>query len=163
MTWAKFGDQYADECADAGLSAEAFRLHTEAILWLYRLEHDDCRILKHLVRRFAGGDVPEAAAKELAEVGFWRDNGASWVIVHHAQVIRQSLDAQRAKRDRDRGHQRAKRRRDRKVSVTDSVAESVETQTTNQTTSTKGGTILADYDARVGVLAEQWARDHDAF
>ncbi len=111
MTWAKYGSEYSDEIANAGLSDAAYRTHTEAIGWLYRIEDLKLRIPKHLLRRFAGSDDYETAVKELAEVAFWRDRGDTWEIVHHADVIRQSIQAQRQKRDRDKRAQQARRNR----------------------------------------------------
>ena len=111
MTWTKLGSEYSDEIAAAGLSDSAYRTHTEAIGWCYHLEDTKLRIPKHLVRRFAGSDCYETAAKELAEAGYWRDLGDAWEIRHHADVIRQSIQAQRQKRDRDKRAQQARRNR----------------------------------------------------
>ena len=111
MTWSKYGSEYSDEIANACLSDAAYRTHTEAIGWVYRIEDLKLRIPKHLVRRFAGSDDYELAVKELAEAGFWRDRGDTWEIVHHADVIRQSIQAQRQKRDRDKRAQQARRKR----------------------------------------------------
>jgi hypothetical protein len=38
VTWVKLGDEFFDDCADAGLSDAAVRTHAEAIGFLYRLE-----------------------------------------------------------------------------------------------------------------------------
>ena len=111
MTWTKLGDEYSDEIANAGLSDAAYRTHTEAAGWLYRIEDIKLRIPKHLVRRFAGSLDYETAIKELADARFWRDRGDTWEIIHHADVIRQSIQAQRQKRDRDKRAQQARRNR----------------------------------------------------
>jgi hypothetical protein len=111
MTWSKYGAEYSDELANAGVSDAAFRTHTEAIGWLYRVEDLKLRIPKHLVRRFAGSDEYDHAAKELTDLGLWRDRGDAWELVHHADVVRQSIQAQRQKRDRDKRAQQAKRDR----------------------------------------------------
>jgi len=111
MTWSKYGSEYSDELANAGVSDGAYRTHTEAIGWLYRIEDVKLRIPKHLLRRFAGSPDYEIAVKELAERGFWRDRGDTWEIVHHADVIRQSIQAQRQKRDRDKRAQQTRRKR----------------------------------------------------
>lgn len=139
MTWTKLGSEYSDELAAAGLSDSAYRTHTEAIGWCYHLEDTRLRIPKHLVRRFAGSDCYEAAAKELADAGYWRDLGDAWEIRHHADVIRQSILAQRQKRDRDKRAQAARRKRvsaapDVSGDVSaDPAAESSATQTVRQT------------------------------
>jgi hypothetical protein len=56
VTWVKLGDEFFDQCADAGLSDAAVRTHAEAVAWLYRLDRDDVTelsISKGLVLRFA--------------------------------------------------------------------------------------------------------------
>ncbi len=112
MTWTKKGCEFGDECARAGLSDAAYRVHDEAIGWLYTVEATDCRIPKHLVRRFAGSPDWEQAIKELVEVHrFWRDRGDCWEVVHHGDVIRQSIGAQRALKARNKVAQAAWRQR----------------------------------------------------
>ena len=111
MTWAKFGCEFDDEAAHAGLGDAAYRTHSEAIKYLYGIESLDLRIPKHLVRRFAGSADYELGIKDLVAVDFWRDRGDAWEVVHHADVIRQSIHAQRMKRDRDKRTQRAHRER----------------------------------------------------
>ena len=101
MTWSKFGDEFNSECALQGLSDAAYRTHSEAIGWLYEVSDTSCQIPKRLFRRFAASDNAEAAAVELVTAGFWQDTGAVWVLIHHADVVRQSLTAQRDKRERD--------------------------------------------------------------
>jgi hypothetical protein len=114
VTYANKGTEFPDDCARAGLSDAAYRTHDEAIVWLYRVEETSLRIPKHLVRRFAGSDDFETAIKELVEIGFWRDRGDAWQVVHHSDVIRQRLAAQMAKRARDRRAQRNHRKRNKK-------------------------------------------------
>ena len=111
MTWAKYGHEFWDECAMAGLSDAATRTHAEAIGWLYRLEDTSCRIPKHLVRRFAGSPDYERAAADLVAAGFWADLGEAWEVRHHREVIRQSIAAQRRKRDQDAARQRRHRQK----------------------------------------------------
>ncbi len=67
MSWAKLSDDYSDDCWT--LSDEAFRLHTEALVWNGR-KLLDCRVPKDDLRRFA--KHPEAAA-ELLAVGWWTE------------------------------------------------------------------------------------------
>jgi hypothetical protein len=125
MTWTKLGDEYSDEIATAGLSDAAYRTHTEAIGWLYRLEDTTLRIPKHLIRRFAGSEDHQEAVKELADLGFWRDRGDAWEVVHHADVIRQSIQAQRQKRERDKRAQQARRDRTAAAARARSVSDGV--------------------------------------
>lgn len=111
MTWQKLGTEFWDDCAQAGLSDAAVRTHAEAIGWLYRVESTDMRIGKHLVGRFAGSPCWESAVKELVAAEFWRDGISAYVLVHHADVIRQSIAAQKKKRERDKRAQQAWRER----------------------------------------------------
>lgn len=114
MTWTKFGAEYFDQCADAGLSDAAFRTHSEAIGWLYRINRDDVKDLSipdRAIRKFATSDDYEPAVAQLVRVGFWRDEGSHYVLVHHADVVRSSLVAQRAKLERDRKAQQNRRAR----------------------------------------------------
>jgi hypothetical protein len=112
VTWTKLGDEYSDELAQADISDAAYRTHTEAIGWLYRVERPDLQIPKRLVRRFAGSPEYETAIKELITRGLWADRDDHYEVLHHATVIRQSIAAQQAKRESDRQRQarhRAKR------------------------------------------------------
>lgn len=109
MTWVKTGTEFSDDIASAGLSDAAYRTHHEALTWLYRIERDDMRVPKHLVRRFAGSDQHEIAVKDLVAAGFWTDDGDAWVVEHHASVLRQSMAAQHKHRERERERQARKR------------------------------------------------------
>jgi len=133
VTWTKLGAEFNAECALHGLSDAAYRTHSEAIGWLYEVEDTSCKIPKRLFRRFAGSEDAEAAVGELTGIGFWKDAGAVWVVVHHAGVVRQSIVAQQDKRSRDA---KAQRRHRRKVSAdvsADVAAESVSAQSVRQT------------------------------
>jgi len=110
VTWTKFGDEFFDEMALAELSDSAVRTHAEGIGWVYRVEATDLRIPMTMLRRFAGSPDYEAAVKELVASGHWGEDGGSYVIHHHAEVIRQSLAAQQAKREHDRQRQRRNRK-----------------------------------------------------
>jgi hypothetical protein len=109
MTWAKYGVEFFDQCADFGLTDAAVRTHTEALHYLYRLEDMEMRIAKHLLRRFAGSPDWEQAAKDLVACGFWRDEGDAYVVEHHGDVFRQSLFVQLKHRGDERERQRRKR------------------------------------------------------
>src|SRR5829696_2915207 len=118
MMWTKFGTEFSDECAYAGLSDAAFRTHSEALMFLYRIESRDLRIRKHVIKRFAGSGEWPAAVQELVSKRFWREDGGEYVVDHHAVVFRGSVGAQNAKRVRDREAQktlRAKGKSDRKA------------------------------------------------
>ncbi len=112
MTWQKLGIEFWDEVAVAGLSDAAARTHAEAIGWLYRLEKTpDLFVQRTMLRRFAGTDDPEAAVAELVAARFWRSVPNGWVLVHHGEVIRQSIAAQLAHREKEKLRQRNKRQR----------------------------------------------------
>jgi hypothetical protein len=83
MTWTKLSDDFADDCWS--LSAEAFRLHTEGLVWSNR-KLLDCRIPESDVRRFARH--PQAI-DELLAVGWWVADGDHYVIRHHARYQRE--------------------------------------------------------------------------
>jgi hypothetical protein len=120
MTWSKFSDRFSAECQAAGLSDAAFRLHVEAIQWLYHAEQADLLVPKSVVRRFP--DDPHRnqhrVTRRLVAAGFWKDYGDCWLIVHQAEVIRESLRALEAKRRRDRLAQAARRLRQEDAEMT---------------------------------------------
>jgi hypothetical protein len=89
-----------------------------------------------MLRRIAGSIDWETAVKDLVAAGYWADDGHSWVIRHHGQVVIGSLAAQAAKRDRDRKAQQKHRDRQRAVSA-DASAYQTDSQTDSQS-GTKG-------------------------
>lgn len=111
MTWTKTGGEFASDAANINLSDAAYRTHHEVIEWIYRVERMDCRVPARLVRRIAGSDQHEAAIQELLDVGFWRRDGEDYEVVHHGDVIRQSIAAQVKKRDTEKIRQRRYRQR----------------------------------------------------
>lgn len=133
MTWAKFGDEYCGQLARADVSDAAFRTHTEGIAWLYRVEATDLRIPKRLLRHIAVSEQYETAVKELEAVRFWKDRGDAWEVVHQADVIRQSIAAQRAKKLRDRSAQRASRSRKAAPEVSGGVSADISTDVSGDT------------------------------
>ncbi len=135
MTWTKLGDEFSDECANTGLSDAAYRTHVEAIAWLYRVERMDLHIPKHLLRRFVGSEQWESGVRDLVALDWWRNRDGHYQLVHHEDVVRQSIAAQQAKRTRDKKAQADKRRReDRKAQeVSDDVSADVIPDTDRQT------------------------------
>lgn len=111
MTWTKTGAEFASDAANVDLTDAAFRTHFEAIEWLYRVERMDCHVPGKLVRRIAGSEDHEAAVQQLLDVGFWRRCGDDFEVIHHGDVIRQSLAWQLKKREQDKARQRKRRRR----------------------------------------------------
>lgn len=111
MTWRKTGSEFDDECALADLSNGAYRTHMEAIGYVYTVELMSCRFPKRSLPRFAASPTLSDDMAELVASGFWKDAGADYEVVHHADVIRQSLAAQSGKRVRDKKAQRTHRAR----------------------------------------------------
>jgi hypothetical protein len=112
MTWAKFRPEMATEAMRDQLSHEEFRLHVEGVLWLYSTEDDRLHIPRHMLRKISTVEDPENAATGLAKHSWWMPCGEDgWIIIHDAEVIRQSLARQWKHREDERNRQRAKRRK----------------------------------------------------
>lgn len=113
MTWSKFGTEFFDQMVDAdfhpSLDDAAQLTHTQAIHYLYSVEGNTLVFKKSTLRRFATSQQAPAAADELVRCGLWEDLGNSYRVVHHADVVRQSLAAQSTKRDKDKAYQRKRR------------------------------------------------------
>jgi hypothetical protein len=110
MAWADYGTEFSGECVAAALSDAAYRTHREAIDWLYLAEQPSCRIPKNIVLHLPGNSRRRAVA-ELLAAGFWKDHGDCFEVVHHAEVIRDSLIRQAGARERNRRSQAALRAR----------------------------------------------------
>jgi hypothetical protein len=153
MTWTKLGSEYSNNLFNDGLSDAAYRTHSEAIQWVYDNELTDCRFAKNCLQRFAGSERRGDAAEELIRAEYWRDDGSHYVLLHHAEVIRQSLAAQQAKRDGDRARQQ--RHRTKKTTITPGVTRDItdddaETQTDKQPTSRDEGVEVSATCIRCG-------------
>ncbi|GAB2828384.1 hypothetical protein GCM10027022_19390 [Alpinimonas psychrophila] len=81
MTWTKLSDDFTDDTWT--LSDAAYRSHSEGLVWSNR-KLLDLRIPKDDVRRFKN---PEAIGELLAG-GWWIDQGAYYLIQHHAAYQR---------------------------------------------------------------------------
>lgn len=82
MTWTKISDDFTDDTWS--LSDQAYRLHTEGLIWSNR-KLLDLKLPKDDVRRFA--KHPDAV-HELVEGGWWEDIGDSYIVRHHARYQR---------------------------------------------------------------------------
>lgn len=111
MTWTKLGTEFNRQCGSAGLSSDAYRTHCEAIAWVYADERTSLRIGSDELRMLAWCPGYQQAADELVAARFWKATPDGWQIVHHGDVIRQSLAAQRAQRTRNARAQQAYRKR----------------------------------------------------
>jgi hypothetical protein len=81
MTWTKLSDDFTDDTWT--LSDAAYRLHSDGLVWSNR-KLLDLRIPKDDLRRFKN---PEAIGELLAG-GWWIDQGAYYLIQHHAAYQR---------------------------------------------------------------------------
>ena len=77
MTWTKLGDEYNEDCFR--LSTEAFRLHTEALVYSTG-KNLDGRLEKARMLRWA---YNIDAATELVDCGFWTDERDHYQIRAH--------------------------------------------------------------------------------
>lgn len=108
MTWAKFADDFPDQCGRAGLSDNAFRVHVEGIIWAMRRENGGRFSTRDLVRSSDAAD-PEAGAAELVAVGFWEGVPEGWQVIHHMEH-QPEPEVIRARRGKDADRQRKHRR-----------------------------------------------------
>jgi hypothetical protein len=98
MTWVKLAETFADDCETVGLSADAFRLHVEALCWTMR-QVSGGRLTGRDVRRLSTADGTACAVAELLAVGFWQPIGDGYLIRHHMEhqpepdLIRKRRDA----------------------------------------------------------------------
>ena len=77
MTWTKLGDEYTEDCFR--LSTDAFRLHTEGLVYSTG-KNLDGRLDKARMLRWA---YNIEAATELVDCGFWTDEGDHYLIRAH--------------------------------------------------------------------------------
>lgn len=133
MTWTKLGTEFFKECIHHGLSDAMTRTHAEAIGYLYDVEESSCRIPKRSVRLFAGSEDYTDAITGLVSLDWWKDNGTHWEVLHHADVVRQSIAAQQAKQSRDKRSQKAWRQRQKGADGEPPVSDDVSAYTDRQT------------------------------
>ena len=109
MTWTKLGDEFADECARAGLSDAAFRTHVEGLSWAMRRETGG-NLDKIDVRKAIETPHAAAAIAELLAVGFWEQTEHGYIVRHHMEhqpepdllAKRREMTADRVRRHRRR-------------------------------------------------------------
>lgn len=131
MTWTKTGTEFADQCANDDLSDAAYRTHHETISWVYKVEQTSLRVPKRLVRNITFSENYAAACRELVDVGYWKDHGTEYEIVHHADIVRGSIGAQRTQREGARIRQQ--RARKKKLKVTENVTRDITSDPVSQT------------------------------
>lgn len=142
MTWAKYGTEFFDQLTEYRLPDaldDACQLtHTQAIHYLYSTEGMDLTFGKKSLRRFASSSQAEAAAAELVRRGVWKDLGDAYEVVHHGDVVRQSLGYQLHEREQAKHRKRKQRAKADAPTVTPTVTRDVtgdvlRTQTDSQT------------------------------
>lgn len=142
MTWAKYGTEFFDQMVDTDFRPDlddAVQLtHTQALHYLYSVESLEMVFKKSTLRRFATSTKAEDAAHELVKHGLWVDQGATFRVVHHEDVFRQSLAYQLKERNRSKASMRKRRENDKESLVTQEVTQDVtrnvmRTQTDSQT------------------------------
>lgn len=111
MTWRKTGEEFDNECAHVDMSNDAYRTHMEGIGYLYSVGAMNCHIPKRRLPKILNSPTFTDDVRELVNHGFWVDRGDAYEVVHHGDVIRQSLHAQGKKRVRDKKAQQAFRER----------------------------------------------------
>lgn len=129
MTWNRTRPEVIGQMAADGLTQDAAMAHLCAVHWLHGHERDDGVIPRRLLpAALLFADDHALVAKELADAGYWRQHtDGSIEIVDHRDVLRQSLGATRAKRDKDRRGQQRQRDRKRDPSSDDAPDESTAT------------------------------------
>ncbi|MGX6397562.1 hypothetical protein [Rothia kristinae] len=113
MTWAKYGAEFYAQMLDADFRSDlddACQLtHGQVIHYLYMVESETMTIRKRVLPRVASSPKAMEAADELVRHGFWEDNGTSFTVVHHADVIRRSLADQARIREGNKVRQARRR------------------------------------------------------
>ncbi|MDQ0755770.1 hypothetical protein [Arthrobacter sp. B3I4] len=141
MPWTKLTDEYSDQTHR--LSHEAYRLHTDAIIWCNRAWLDMKLPKKDLSRFKDGIGLEPAVIAELTDgpVPYWEDSGTYYTILHTKDHQRTAEDVLRQSAANKRnGKQGGRPRKDRqnirqhqyydKAVETDSLTES---QTNSET------------------------------
>ncbi len=142
MTWTKLSDDFTDDCD--GLSDRAFRLHVEGLVWSNR-KLLDCRLPKDRLHRYTRH--PESVA-ELLAAGWWTEDGAEYVIRHHA-VYQQTREAVLRQQEANRqngakgGRPRKPGREQALSSETESVSDSPSDSTTHRDGTGRDGSYNA--------------------
>lgn len=110
MTWLKIGDEFVDDCAAAGLSDGAFRLHVEGLSWVMRRETGGALSARD-VRRISDSADPESALRELLDCGFWSATEDGGYVINHHMKLQPEPDEIALTRKKSAERQRKSRRR----------------------------------------------------
>ena len=110
---------------DAELSDAAYRTHDEAIGYLHQVEKMSCEIRKGRMRNVAHSENWEPSVAELVAKGFWEETANGYRVVHHADVIRQSLAAQQKSRETSKKTSARHRANQKRESVDNDISASL--------------------------------------
>src|SRR5690349_4363290 len=77
----------------------AVLVHVELIAWLYRVEQMDLLIPKSRLPKVLESEHADTAMRELLAQGWYRSHDRHYELLHHADVVRQSIAAQRKARE----------------------------------------------------------------
>lgn len=129
MTWPKYGTEFWPQLRHAGFSDAAARTHAEAIAYLYEavqlpdgdlLPEDVVPLLSfpmHLTRVFCGSRDYEDGVAECLSREAWAQEGDRFRLVHHAEVVAESLISQRKKKASNAKAQRVARSKRRSAAA----------------------------------------------
>lgn len=133
MTWTKLGDEFTAECGNVELSDAAFRTHVELIAWCYRVEQMDLLIPKSRLAKVLESEHAETGMRELLAQGWYRNHDRHYELLHHADVVRQSIAAQQTSRAKSKRTSQAYRdRQAAERGVTGHVTADTDRQTDKQ-------------------------------
>ena len=107
MTWTKVSDDFAEECARAGLTDTEFRVHVEALIWCMRRETGG-QLDRIDIRKGIEVPDPMPAVNTLVGIGWWTTTDNGWEVRQHMEdqveieVIakRRQADAERQRKAR---------------------------------------------------------------
>lgn len=129
MTWTKLGTEFFDQLVDMDFPDDlddACQLtHAQAIHYCYSVENMNLRFKKSTLPRFASSSRAELAAHALVKAGAWADHGKDYELIHHADVIRQSIAVQQRKRTTEKERMRRRRQGDPTTDVVPNVGSNV--------------------------------------
>lgn len=94
MTWSRFSEDFADRIEVMNLSADAFRLHVEAVILCNRLTRDGDLPTAYLRKLTA---CPPEALEELTAAGLWEATDEGWLIDWRDQETAEVVQARRAR------------------------------------------------------------------
>lgn len=137
MTWLKLDETFDDDCANAGLSSDAYRVHVAGLL--------------HCMRRLTDGfvddrtasrmdvDDPREALSLLCAVGFWAKTPAGYTVVHQMehQPTRKEVEDRKAANSARQAKARSKKSSEARAKAETELAVTRDTTRDNRRDSTR--------------------------